>query len=65
MKTKQCKDCGERKPFLDFGIRKTINGTYLKAYCKTCMSRRSKEWRETNADRYKQYQKEYHNKQNE
>lgn len=53
---KQCKDCKEVKPVSDFYSHpKTADG-YL-PNCKPCHSRRVKENRARNSDRYREYEK--------
>lgn len=58
-----CLECGELKKVADFSIKKNRHKTdkvYRNSYCKACMSKRMKEWREKNKEKYREYQNNYH-----
>lgn len=48
-----CSQCGETKPFEDFHIR-ADNSEGRASECKTCNSKRGREWRDANPDRHKE-----------
>ena len=62
---KKCSDCGRILPettdYFVSNYNKNRNRYYYKCHCRECGKVRSKEWRENNTDKYKNYYSE-HNK---
>lgn len=56
---KYCHACNTVKKTSEYSIRKTKNGSYLNSYCKACMTKRMKKWREANREKFNKYQREY------
>ena len=61
--TKICPDCSVEKPLTEFGYR--VDGRqrkYLKTYCKSCYTKRTKEWYKLNRAKANQYGREWRKK---
>jgi hypothetical protein len=61
MKTKKCSKCGEVKPVSEFHKNKREKDGYC-VWCKECVSKYQKAYRENNAEKIKKWQKEYYEK---
>lgn len=66
METKICCDCKFLKPLSSFSPRwqykhgKKVGRNYLISYCRVCISKRSQAWQKKHVDKFKKYQKFYH-----
>ena len=67
MKTKICSICKEEKLLDEYSTNydKLRNKSYYRAVCKKCSNLKTKEWREKNKKRIKEYQKEWLNNNKE
>lgn len=56
---KYCNDCGKTRNILFFNQRTGYQAGILSSFCRTCINKRSVEWRHKNKDRYNLYQLNY------
>lgn len=58
---KKCTSCGELKEFSEFYKEKRLPSG-LSIYCKVCMNKKTKAWKDKNKEKIAAYNKDYYNK---